>query len=410
MRSPIVLLACAPLLAAPSDFTLRNGLRVRLQADHQRPYLELRLELSWPRGEEPPGREGAASVLARVLQAGGAGPHDPAALARLLEERGIGFEFQPEPGRLTWTLRCPSTLQEEAFALLAHLAARPVITGTLLEAQRARLWREHQALGIAEWAELRFRWELLEDRPEGLASERSLAELDLETLSALHRRLVRPERAVLHIKGDLNLAQARQLAVLHLGVWGPGPQPSLPAVRTANQRTGKAGAVLATAQGPAEATLALLLPKDSRPELAELLVELLPRWLEAAPTEPSTTGQVRWLADGSPCVLLKATAGREADPASLLQALRRWASRLGQRAVDAEELALAAGLRASRQALQGSVNPIHPPAHAEDLSRLLQSWCSSARQRALLTGAAEMPPDHAALKGLGSVVWVRGKD
>lgn len=410
MRRSILLLACAPLFAAAADFTLQNGLQVQLRADHQRPYLELRLEVAWPKGEEPPGREGAATVLARVLQAGGAGPHDPVTLARLLEERGLGFEFQAGPGCMTWVLRCPSGLQEEAFGLLAHLVARPLITGTLLESQRARLWRERQALGLAEWAELRFRWELLEDRPEGLSRERSLSELGLEPLAALHRRLVRPQRAVLHVRGDVNLAQARQLALLHLGVWGPGPEPPLPALPSARPRVGPLPGVLATAQGPAEATLALLLPGAARPEVAELLEELLPRWLEAAPTEPSATGQVRRLADGRPWLLLSATGRRGTDPAPLLQALRDWAARLGQRTLGAEDLARAGRLRASRQAIHGNGDPIRPSATVEDLARLLQTWCSPAQQRVLLTGALEIPPDHPALKGLGSLEWVRNKD
>lgn len=418
MKPSFLCLPC--LLAQPlvgqQAFTLPNHLQALLQSNPDRPYLGLSLEIRWPMGEEPPGREGASSLLVRVLGAGGAGPYDQVSLDRLLEERGIAYELKYGPGILRWELRCTSALQEEAFALLAHLVARPVCTGSVLEAQRARLWREHQAMGLAEWAERRFRWELLEGRPESLGSESSLSRLSLDDLSTLQRRLIRPERAVLRIHGDLNLAQARQLALLHLGVWGPQAVPPLPAAPEAKPRNSAPPACLAVAQGVPAATLALVLPADSRQDLAELLAELLPRWLEALPGDlPGATASVQRLADDRPCVILKAPGGKRTPPADVLQQLRGWVDRLANRALLAEDLRIAERLCASRKAARagglstaGTASP--SPARLEDLSALLRAWCSAPQQRALLAGVLDIPQDHPALKVLGSVKWVRGKD
>lgn len=418
MKPPSLCLPCllALPLAGQQAFTLPNQLQVRLQSEPDRPFLGLRLEIAWPGGEEPPGREGAAGLLARVLGAGGAGPYDRLSLVRLLEERGIAFELQSGPGFLRWELRCSSTLQEEAFALLAHLVARPSCTGSILEAQRARLWSEHQAIGLAEWADRRFRWELLEGRPESLSSEYSLSRLSLDDLSGLQRRLIRPEKAVLHIQGDLNIAQARQLALLHLGVWGPPPEPRLPAAPGAKPRAPKAPACLAVAQGAPAATLALVLPGDSRRDLVELLSELLPRWLDALPVDlPGATGSLQRLADDRPCVVLKVPAEKRNHPADLLQLLRGWVDRLGNRPLVAEDLVLATRLRASRKATQAGELPTvgtstPPPVRVEELSSLLRVWCSATQQRALLTGVMDVLPEHPALKGLGALQWVRDKE
>ena len=415
MNLPLLCLPCllALPLAGQPTFTLPNRLQVRLRYQPDRPFLSLVLEIAWPVGEEPPGREGAAALLVRVLGAGGAGPYDRVSLVQLLEERGIAFELKSGPGFLRWEMRCSSTLQEEAFALLAHIVARPSFTGSILEAQRARLWREHQAIGLAEWAERRFRWELLEGRPESLGSEGSLSRLSLDDLFALQRRLVRPEKAVLRIQGDLNLAQARQLALLHFGVWGPPPVPPLPAAPGAKPRNPTPPACLAVAQGVPAATLALVLPGDSRLDLAELIAELLPRWLDALPGElPGATGYVQRLADDRPCVILKVPGGKRNPPADAMQQLRLWIDRLTNRELVAEDLSTAARLRASRMAAQAGEFPPDgiSPARVEDLSALLRAWCSATQQRALLTGVLDLPQDHPALKGFGALEWVRGKD
>ncbi len=397
---------------ADQAFTLSGGLRVSLQQDHDRPYLELGLEIRWQPGEEPAGREGSAALLARVLQAGSAGPYDPAALSRVLEERGIGFTFQAGPGRICWDLRCSSSQQEEAFALLAHMVARPSLGGTELEAQRAQMWQERLSLGLADWARLRFRWDLVEGRPEGLATERSLAEISGDTLAALHRRIVRPERALLRIRGDLNPAQARQLALLHLGVWGPAAEPPLPPAPKAKPRGARRPGCLAVPAGPPTATLALLPPPGPDPQLAAVLAELLPRWLQSRPAElAKAQGRVLRLEDGSPYLRLSASGAPGADPAALLLALRAWAEGLAGRTVSPAELDLAGRLRANRgAALSGSPAGVAAPATAPEAMALLQRWCAPGQQRALLTGAAEIAPDHPALKGLGPLEWVRSKE
>lgn len=401
-----VLLAAAP--AAPPSFTLPSGLRVQVAPDHDRPYLELELEVTWPAGEETAGREGAATLLGRVLQVAGAGPHDPAAFQRTLEERGFEARFQHGPGRYLWTLRCPSARQEEAFALLAHRVLRPALGGTELEGQRARMAQERQALGLAEWTARRFRWELVEGRPEGLATERSLSELGLDHLIALHRRLVRPERARLRLKGDLSPAQARQLAILHFGVWGPGAEPALAPAPKAQPRPPATAGCLATTTGQPAALLALLPPPGAPPEALERLARLLPRWLLAGPPEGVRgEGRVARLEDGRPGVVLRAPG--PGDPAALLLGLRQWAAQLWARSLPEADLKVAAKLRAGELAGDPWAGP-PPDVSAADLAATLRAWFAPERQRALLTGALEVPPGHPALEGLGPLVWVRAKD
>jgi hypothetical protein len=55
-----------------------------------------------------------------------------------------------------------------------------------------------------------------------------LDRIEFQDLLDFRRRVIRPEASTLALYGDLNLAQARQLVLMHLGIWGPAPQPPLP--------------------------------------------------------------------------------------------------------------------------------------------------------------------------------------
>jgi hypothetical protein len=104
--------------------------------------------------------------------------------------------------------------QEDAFAFLAHAVFRP----SLAEGISATL-RDSKPSVTPEDV---FRAGLGFPR-EGI----TICDLDSAALHALYRRLVRPEHAVLLIQGDLSLAQARQLVLLHFGTWAPAPEPAV---------------------------------------------------------------------------------------------------------------------------------------------------------------------------------------
>lgn len=406
-----LLLAAALPLLGQDGFTLPSGLAVRLFENHERPYLEARLEVSWEPREEA-GLEGAGAFLGAVLEAGGAGPYAPGAWRRALDDQGILLRFEAGPGRYTWTLQCPSSSQEAAFTFLAHAVARPLLDGPGVEAQRARLQREGQRRTPAAWAEERFRLAFLEGRPGALLSGTRAGALSLEQLQAFQARVLRPGRARLALHGDLNPAQARQLALLHLGVWGPAAVPPTPEPAPGPPQSG-----LAIPQGRPEARLAILAPGSG--EETRLLALLLHRWLQE-PGPPEREG--RLLATGQgPCLLLQAAGPAGADPLQLLADLRAWAGALAARPLGEEDLALALRLRRSREAaaalhpsrqLEEAFEPAPPQAAATPraLQAALARWLAPDRMRVLLLGLPALPKEPPALQGLPPLAAARPGD
>ena len=406
MRFPLCLLLASLPLLGQSGFSLPGGLRVKLIENHERALVEARVEVAWP-AEDERGLEGASTLLGAVLETGGAGPFNAAAWRKALDEQGISLRFEARPGRFVWTLQCPSSAQEAAFAFLAHALARPLLDGPAVELQRARLYREGQLRSPVEAAEERFRWALLEGRPEGLLEEGKLVHLSLEQLQIFQSRVLRPERATLALLGDLNLAQARQLAQLHLGIWGPTALP-----RPAGPPLPPAPPVLALPQGRPEARLALLAPEGDG--AVKPLSRLLERWIQGA-APAGCEGQL--IATGrGPCLLLRAQGGPGDDALKLLETLRGWAAALASRRVGPEETAIARRLQASLAA----ASALHParqieeaflveasPSDAAALQTCLARWFAPERMRVLLLGCPAPPKEAPALKDLGALVWLR---
>ncbi len=330
---PFLLPCILVAVPAPSlEFRAPNGLRVILDERHEQPLVRFELRVPWE------GREDSASMCA-VLGHGGAGGFSRTALEQALADRGLKMNLEAGRHSLAWSMLTDSQDQEDAFEFFAHALFRPALAEgitALRQATKEAASPEESFLAVL-------------GLPTG---EGALPKLDLPGCLALHRRLVRPERAVLIIQGDLNLPQARQLVMLHLGTWAPAPEPSpqgqeLPewAFRQAIPGEGAfawAGSLPPEGEAPART--------------AHVLVSFL---LERAFRETGESSirveAPRPLGDAGP-ILFQTLLGKSPDPEGLL---RTKLERLGARGFSLEELEVAKGQwRAERSALA-----LHPEAY-----------------------------------------------
>ncbi len=253
--------ADAMALPAARSFTLPCGLRVQLLEDHERPMVrfELRVELDPPSAEAMPPLRDLGFTL---LRTGGSGHRSRQEFERALD--GLGLELRQEREALSihWSLLARSRDQDLAMGLLADLVLRPAFDGTALELERGRYYdRLHQATPLAQ-AEESFR---LAQMGVAAPTEQALGALTTADFGAWHRRTLRPERATLVLYGDLDLAQARQLATLNLGTWSA--DPAVPAAAPLPPTTAPIAVPLTgaptevrAALGPVSADAILLLP------------------------------------------------------------------------------------------------------------------------------------------------------
>lgn len=114
-----------------------SGLEAWLIEDHSVPVLSVAFAFAGGAALDPPGQEGRATLLAALLTQG-AGPHDTAAFASLLRERGVSLSFEAERDGLKGTLRCLA--EEGAFAadMLALALAEPRFDPPAVERAKAQ--------------------------------------------------------------------------------------------------------------------------------------------------------------------------------------------------------------------------------------------------------------------------------
>lgn len=278
MRTLLSALAIALSLQAQPKiqrFTLPNGLRVLHLEDHERPLVRARLQLRLEPGDTPPNLPGLPLLIMGMLGRSDAADLNAEDFDRMLEDSGIQFAYSLEPGGLSWRLVARSRDQDRALGLLADRLLRTVFDAITLETQRLACWRDEERLESAPYVHLR---QMLRPDAASRPTFAGLGAITLEDLLAFRAAVMRPDRAVLVLHGDLGLEQAKRLVLLSLGSWPAGPQPpvdaQVPSAASPPEppripATGSALRLQAVAARPeglsaeASALLSLLVPGDA---------------------------------------------------------------------------------------------------------------------------------------------------
>lgn len=388
----------------PQAFKLDSGLQCVLLESHERPLIRMELVTPWERSELPPGKEGIAGFLAEAMASGGAAAYNRAAFTRAMDALGLNFGFKARMGAYVWTLVADSHAQEPAMELLVDAVARPAFDGPQVETARKALVRRAAAESPRERAVSRFLWSLADPAtliPPGAAG---LDRIEHQDLLDFHRRVVRPEGSTLILYGDLNLTQARQLALMHLGIWGPDdqppvkPGPSRPGAKAAEPRllavfdTGPAAELWAgaprpqEASGPAvEALLPILLTRASRARFGALGMTFrlpaegrTPLLIQAKVPQEDHDSLVPGLLAG--LLSLRDTGLSRED---LACALIQWKAENGALALHPEALVRAQAEGRLRPDLARAVAHVTLP----EINQALKDWLTPDRLRFLLLGA-----------------------
>ncbi len=114
-----------------------SGIEAWLIEDHTVPVVSLAFAFAGGAALDPPGQEGRATLLAALLTQG-AGPHDTAAFASLLRERGVSLSFEAEREGLKGSLRTLAEEAEFASDMLALALAEPRFDAAAMERARAQ--------------------------------------------------------------------------------------------------------------------------------------------------------------------------------------------------------------------------------------------------------------------------------
>jgi zinc protease len=217
------------VIAAPTEKTLPNGLRVVVAERRGAPLVTARLLLLSGSETDPPQRAGLASLTAGLLTRG-TRTHSATALANAAEALGGSLESGAGWNQANVGITVTTPLLSRALALVSEVALQPTFAPAEIERLRAQSLDELK-VSYAKPGTI-----------AGLAAQRavfgsgayghpvagtpgSLPRLSRADIVKLHAAGYRPDNAVLVLAGDIDMAQALKLATQHFGGWKKPASP-----------------------------------------------------------------------------------------------------------------------------------------------------------------------------------------
>ena len=294
--------------------------------------MRARLYLRLESGDTPAGRQGLPLLFHRMVDHAETADLKAGELDRVLEDSGIQLTQSLDAGGFTWGLVARSRDQDRAMGLLADRVLRTVFEPALLEVQRLACQRQLERPEGSPRQQLR---QALTQDPASRPTLNSLRAITLPDLLAFRSKVVRPDRAILILHGDLGLEQAKRLVLLSLGSWtaqGPPPPGHPPSGSTPAAPPTAAEEALRIPDPGAGMRVQAVAPRpgDLAPEAAELLNLLVTR----RPGPLSCAGGGRgWWPAGHAWMAKRALPVHRLVPvprtAGDIQATRRFAGRSG---------------------------------------------------------------------------------
>lgn len=250
-------------VAAPAEGTLTNGLRVVVAERRGLPLVTAQLLVLSGAEADPPRKAGLASLTAGLLTRGTKRRDAPAQAAAA---EALGGSLNSGAGwhqsAIGITVTTPQL--DAALALVAEAVTAPAFKEADLARLRAETMDEMKVdyTRPGTLASLAANRMLFGDGAYGHPSAgtpTSLPRITLADVLRLHRERFRPDNAVLVLAGDVDLAQALEIARRHFGRWRQPAEP-MPAVPLAAGRPSAHSLTLIDMGDSGQAGISLVLP------------------------------------------------------------------------------------------------------------------------------------------------------
>lgn len=192
-----------------------NGLSAWLLQDHTVPVIAVHFAFRGGRSLDPPGKDGLAGMMTRLLVEG-AGPLDSQAFQARLEDRAIKLGFAADKDYLHGSVRFLTTDLDEAATLTNLALTAPRFDAADVERVRAeRIVAVRRNLADPFWqAQRRWQEAFFGDHPyarPAIGTLESLAAIDADDLRAFARDRLAREGLAIAICGDIDAAGAADL-------------------------------------------------------------------------------------------------------------------------------------------------------------------------------------------------------
>ena len=225
-------LAFEPPSAQSFRRVLPDGTVAYLAPSHEFPLVTVSITFKGGSSLDPADVPGLASMTARMIREGGTTKRKPAEFDETLDFLATEVGVSANDTFTTATMNCLKTNFDESLALFVEMLRTPGFDAGRLETSKARVieslkQRNDDASSIIgrEWKRLLYGPDHFEASEP---TDTTVAAIDRDRLTAMHRRIVHPGNAIVSVSGDF--AEPEMLAKLERAFTGwersavaPGP-------------------------------------------------------------------------------------------------------------------------------------------------------------------------------------------
>jgi zinc protease len=226
----------------PMRQTLRNGTVVLAKESRTTPAVTILVGLRAGAFYDPPGREGTAALVARVLDRG-TEAHSETFIADTLDGRGASLSVMAGRHQLTVSATCLAEDFDAIFSIVADVARRPLFGPKEVETRRAELLTailqdEDDPAAVAVDVVM---GRLYPNHPYGRrprGTQATVQRLTRDDLVDFHRRYFTPEGTTIVVVGDVEQGDVMRAASRAFESWQVprAPEPRLTPVASSADR------------------------------------------------------------------------------------------------------------------------------------------------------------------------------
>ena len=201
-------LAFEPPAAATFRRTLPDGTVVYLAPSRELPLVTISITFKGGGALDPADAPGLAAMTARLVREGGTGKTAAAQFDETLDFLATQVSVAANDTFTTATMNCLKSNLEESLRLFVEMLREPAFDQQRLDTARARQLEALKQRNDEAGSILGREWKRLVYGPDHFEAAEptaaSVAALDREKLSALHRRIFHPGNAIVAVSGDFD--------------------------------------------------------------------------------------------------------------------------------------------------------------------------------------------------------------
>ncbi len=194
-------------LGTPYRETLKNGLRAYIAVDSQLPLVEVAAYFRWGALKDPSGREGACSLLGRLLKNGGTKAYPPDSIDAIIDRYALRIAISASEDLVELGASFLSDYADTAFAVIEQMLFHPIFDKRELDKEKKIVIENlrHRFDNPGPTLDMAYKKAMYAATPASrFSTEQSISRIKRADLVDLHRRAITTGNCIFSIAGKFD--------------------------------------------------------------------------------------------------------------------------------------------------------------------------------------------------------------